>query len=170
VVVITINLLTVTEMKKALALATLAAAVLVAQTAHAQSIEISSTDSRTFDKGPVKNFTGSIVRDPMFAKSDQTRVTVGQVTFEPGARSAWHTHPAGQILIVTSGTGWIQQWGGQKRVIKAGDVIWIPPGVKHWHGATATTGMSHIAIQEMIDGRNVDWLEAVSDQQYRIPP
>jgi quercetin dioxygenase-like cupin family protein len=100
------------------------------------------------------------------AATGHTRVTVGHVTFAPGARTAWHTHPAGQILIVTYGTGWIQQWGAERREIKPGDVVWIPPGVKHWHGGTATNGMSHMAIQEMVDGRNVDWLEKVSDEQY----
>jgi quercetin dioxygenase-like cupin family protein len=89
------------------------------------------------------------------------------VIFTPAARSAWHTHPAGQILIVTSGTGWIQEEGGQKREIKPGDVIWTPPGVKHWHGATATNSMSHMAITNMVDGKNVDWMEQVSDDQYR---
>ena len=95
------------------------------------------------------------------------RSTGGHVTFEPGARSAWHTHPAGQILIVTSGVGWVQEWNGDKREIRPGDVIWTPPGVKHWHGATATNEMSHVAIQELVDGRNVDWMEDVSDEQYR---
>ena len=95
-----------------------------------------------------------------------TRATGGHVTFEPGARSAWHTHPAGQILIVTSGVGWVQEWEGEKREIRPGDVIWTPPGVKHWHGATATNGMSHIAIQDAVDGKNVDWLEKVGEEQY----
>jgi quercetin dioxygenase-like cupin family protein len=93
--------------------------------------------------------------------------TSGLVTFAPGARSAWHTHPAGQLLIVTSGTGWVQEEGGEKREIKPGDVIWTPPGVKHWHGATATTSMGHIAITSVVDGKNVDWAEKVSDEQYR---
>ena len=97
--------------------------------------------------------------DPLFAATDHTRATGGHVTFEPGARTAWHTHPAGQTLIVTSGIGWVQQWGGEKREIRPGDVIWTPPGVKHWHGATATNGMSHIAIQEQVDGKVVDWME-----------
>ncbi|MCY1417265.1 Cupin domain protein [compost metagenome] len=88
------------------------------------------------------------------------------MTFQPGARSVWHTHPLGQTLVVTSGMGWIQQENGEKIVIKPGDVIWTPPGVKHWHGATATTGMSHIAIQESLDGKNVEWLEPVTDAQY----
>ncbi len=104
--------------------------------------------------------------DPLMGARTQTRVGAGHVTFEPGARSAWHTHPAGQILIVTSGTGWVQDWGGEKREIKPGDVVWIPPGVKHWHGATATNAMRHIAVQETIDGRNVDWMEKVTDEQY----
>ncbi|WP_425064179.1 (R)-mandelonitrile lyase [Rhizobium rhododendri] len=90
----------------------------------------------------------------------------GHVTFDPGARSAWHTHPAGQILIVTSGTGWVQEEGAEKRVMRPGDVIWCPPDVKHWHGATATTGVSHIAITNMKDGTNVAWMEKVSDEQY----
>jgi quercetin dioxygenase-like cupin family protein len=89
------------------------------------------------------------------------------VSFEPCARSAWHTHPAGQTLIVTSGVGWIQEWGGQKREIRAGDVIWTPPGAKHWHGATAASPMTHIAIQEHVNGKVVDWMEQVSDEQYR---
>ena len=89
------------------------------------------------------------------------------MSFAPGARSAWHTHPLGQILIVTDGTGWIQQWGGPVEEIRTGDVIWIPPGVKHWHGATATTSMTHIAIQEQLNGRVVDWMEKVTDEQYR---
>lgn len=88
------------------------------------------------------------------------------MTFDAGARSAWHTHPLGQTLIVTAGTGWTQEWGGEKQVIKPGDVVWCPPSVKHWHGATATTGMSHIAIQEVLDGKNVEWMEHVSDEQY----
>jgi quercetin dioxygenase-like cupin family protein len=113
-------------------------------------------------------FTGSVRVDPLFAATDQTRVTVGHVTFEPGARTAWHTHPAGQILIVTSGTGWVQEWGSEKQEIKPGDVVWIPSGVKHWHGATATNGMSHIAIQEIVDGRNVDWMEKVTEEQYNM--
>ena len=91
----------------------------------------------------------------------------GLVTFAPGARSAWHTHPAGQLLIVTSGTGWVQEEGGAKREIKPADVIWTPPGVKHWHGASTTNGMSHIAITNMVNGKNVEWLEKVTDEQYQ---
>ena len=94
------------------------------------------------------------------------RSTGGHVTFAPGARSAWHTHPAGQVLIVTDGVGWVQEEGGAKREIKPGDVVWCPPGVKHWHGATATTAMRHIAITGTVDGKNVDWMEHVTDEQY----
>ena len=103
----------------------------------------------------------------LFPGHDPARTSGGKVSFAPGARSAWHTHPLGQILIVTDGTGWMQQWGGPVEEIRTGDVIWIPPGVKHWHGATATTSMTHIAIQEQLNGRVVDWMEKVTDEQYR---
>ena len=98
---------------------------------------------------------------------DPARVGAGQVTFEPGARTAWHTHPLGQTLIVTAGLGWVQREGGQVEEIRPGDVVWFPPGLKHWHGASLTTAMTHIAIQESVGGKNVDWLEKVSDEQYR---
>ncbi|MFJ3485468.1 cupin domain-containing protein [Pseudomonas sp. NPDC090202] len=116
--------------------------------------------------GAPANFVGNVRVDPLFAPRAPSTVSAGAVTFQPGARSAWHTHPLGQTLVVTSGTGWVQQDGGEKIVIKPGDVIWTPPGVKHWHGATATTGMSHIAIQESRDGKSVEWLEPVSEAQY----
>jgi quercetin dioxygenase-like cupin family protein len=116
--------------------------------------------------GSSSNFVGTVRVDPLFAARPPSRVTAGAVTFQPGARSAWHTHPAGQNLIVTSGVGWIQQEGGEKIVIKPGDVIWTPPGVKHWHGATNSTGMTHLAIQEVQDGKNVEWLEPVTNEQY----
>lgn len=134
--------------------------------AYAQSMEISTNGSRPFAKGPADNFIGSVVVEPLFKANDSMHSTGGDVTFAPGARSAWHTHPAGQILIVTSGTGWVQEEGGEKREIKPGDVIWTPPGVKHWHGATATTGMSHIAITNVLDGKNVEWMQQVSEEQY----
>ena len=133
-------------------------------------IEIKPNGSRPSAKGPAHNFTGSVVIDPLFDASAHTRATGGLVTFEPGARTAWHTHPAGQMLIVTSGTGWVQESGGERRQIQPGDVIWIPPNVKHWHGATTTNRMSHIAITNMVDGRNVDWLEQVSDLEYAGQP
>ena len=129
-------------------------------------MEISRNGTRPSAKGAAANFTGSAVVDPLYAPNEYTTSSGGLVTFEPGARSAWHTHPAGQTLIVTSGTGWVQEEGGPKIEIKPGDVIWTPPGVKHWHGATAANGMSHIAITNVVDGRNVDWLEHVTDEQY----
>jgi quercetin dioxygenase-like cupin family protein len=105
--------------------------------------------------------------DPLFSHDDPARVAGALVTFEPGARTAWHTHPLGQTLIVTAGRGWVQRVGGAVEEIFPGDVVWFPPGEKHWHGATATTGMSHIAIQEKLDGKSVDWMEQVGDAQYR---
>ena len=118
-------------------------------------------------KGAAANFTGDVIVEPLYGTNEQTSSTGGHVIFAPGARSAWHTHPAGQVLIVTSGSGWIQEEGGQKREIKPGDVIWTPPGVKHWHGATATNAMSHIAITNMVGGKNVDWMEHVNDDDYK---
>ena len=117
--------------------------------------------------GIVPEFHRFRARRFLFDAQDGARASSGRVTFQPGARSAWHTHPLGQILIVTSGTGWVQKWGSPKQEIREGDVVRIPPGRKHWHGATATTSMTHIAIQEQLDGRVVDWLEKVSDEQYR---
>jgi quercetin dioxygenase-like cupin family protein len=117
-------------------------------------------------KGSADTFTGSVQIEPLFPAKNPSRVSGGLVTFELGARSAWHTHPLGQTLIITSGGGWVQEWGGQNGEMKAGDVVSIPPGVKHWHGATASTGVSHIAIQETLDGKNVQWMEKVSDEQY----
>lgn len=147
--------------------AALPLALLVAAPAGAQTMEVMPNGSRPSAKGPAENFTGSVVVAPLFAPTAHTRASGGHVTFEPGARSAWHTHPAGQTLIVTSGVGWVQEWDGEKREIRPGDVVWTPPGVKHWHGATATTGMSHIAVQEVVEGRNVEWMEKVADEQYR---
>jgi quercetin dioxygenase-like cupin family protein len=133
----------------------------------AESTVISANGSRPSVKGAAANFTGDVIVEPLYGATEHTSSSGGQVIFAPAARSAWHTHPAGQILIVTSGTGWVQEEGGEKREIKPGDVIWTPPGVKHWHGATATTSMSHIAITNMVGGKNVDWLEQVSEEQYR---
>jgi quercetin dioxygenase-like cupin family protein len=144
----------------------LALSFVASATAYAQSMEVSVNGSRPASKGAAENFTGSVVVEPLFAANGSMHSTGGQVTFAPGARSAWHTHPAGQILIVTSGTGWVQEQGGEKRAIKPDDVIWTPPGVKHWHGATATNGMSHIAITNVVDGKNVEWMEHVSNEQY----
>ena len=130
-------------------------------------MEIMRNGSRPSQKGPEQYFTGAVRIDPIVQAPDPSRVTCAWVTFEPGARSAWHTPPLGQTLIITSGVGWTQCWGEPKQEIRPGDVIWCPPGDKHWHGATATTGMSHIAIQEHNgDGKVVEWLERVSDAQY----
>lgn len=151
---------------KALFAGAVALALTASGDARAQSMEILPNGSRPSAPGPASNFTGSAVITPLFSAVAPARSTGGQVTFAPSARSNWHTHPAGQILIVTSGKGWVQEWNGQRREIQPGDVVWTPPGVKHWHGATVTTGLTHIAIQENIDGRNVDWLEPVTDTQY----
>ncbi len=118
--------------------------------------------------GPAETFTGTVRVDPLFPATDPSRVSAGLVSFEPCARSAWHTHPLGQRLIVTAGCGRVQLWGGPIQEIRPGDIVTIAPGEKHWHGAAPTTAMSHIAIQESLDGRNVDWLEHVSDEQYGI--
>ena len=153
-------------MKHMIATAT-ALGLLAVSPAFAESTQISPNGSRPSAKGAAQYFTGAVVVDPLYAANDSTTSTGGLVTFEPGARSAWHTHPGGQHLFVTSGTGWVQEEGGQKREIKPGDVIWTPPGVKHWHGATETNAMSHIAITNMVGGKNVDWMEHVTDEQYR---
>jgi quercetin dioxygenase-like cupin family protein len=134
--------------------------------AHDQLIEIKRNGSRPSARGSAQNFTGFVVIEPLFDATEHTHATGGLVTFEPGARTAWHTHPAGQTLIVTSGTGWVQEWGGERRQIQPGDVIWIPPDVKHWHGAMATNRMSHIAITNVLNGKAVDWMEQVSDEEY----
>jgi quercetin dioxygenase-like cupin family protein len=117
-------------------------------------------------KGASDWFTGSVRIDPLITAADPARVVCGSVTFEPGARTAWHTHPLGQILIVTAGCGWTQCEGEAREEIRAGDVIWCPPGHRHWHGATPTTSMTHIAVQEALDGKVVDWMEHVTDEQY----
>lgn len=132
----------------------------------ATSMRISRDDARPPSPGPQTFFTGDVTMKPLFGPVGAANAFAGQLTFAPSARSAWHTHPAGQTLIVTSGTGWVQQWGGVRQQINPGDVIWTPPGVKHWHGATTSGEMTHIAIQEELDGRFVDWLEKVSDEQY----
>jgi quercetin dioxygenase-like cupin family protein len=135
--------------------------------ARAQKMEVSPNGSRPTAAAPAEYFTGSVLLEPLFGAKDGMPATGGLVTFAPGARSAWHTHPAGQLLIVTSGTGWLQEEGGAKREIKPGDVIWTPPRIKHWHGATTINAMSHIAITNMVNGKNVEWLEKVSDEQYQ---
>jgi quercetin dioxygenase-like cupin family protein len=130
-------------------------------------MKITRAGSQASLKGPAEWFTGTVRVDPLFQAPEPGRVGGGHVTFEPGARSAWHTHPLGQTLIVTSGLGWAQADGGPIEEIRPGDVIWFPAGLKHWHGATPTTAMTHIAITELLDGKNADWMEKVSDEQYR---
>jgi quercetin dioxygenase-like cupin family protein len=130
-------------------------------------MDIKRAGSRPSGKGPAEYFTGAVRVDPLFQAADPARVVGASVTFEPGARTAWHTHPLGQTLIVTSGLGWAQREGGPVEEIRPGDVVWFPPGEKHWHGATPTTAMTHIAIQEALNGKTVDWMEQVGDAQYR---
>jgi quercetin dioxygenase-like cupin family protein len=129
-------------------------------------MDITRSDSQPSVKGPADWFTGTVRIDSPFKGSDAARVTGATVTFESGARTAWHTHPLGQTLIVTAGCGFAQRWGGPIEQILPGDLVWFPPGEKHWHGASPTTAMTHIAIQEQLDGKAVDWLEKVSDEQY----
>lgn len=119
-------------------------------------------------KGPEDWFTGAVRVDPLFEANNARRAAASSVTFEPGARTAWHTHPLGQTLIVTSGCGWVQKEGGPVEEIHPGDVIWFEPNEKHWHGAKATTAMTHIAIYENLDGKVVEWMEKVSDEQYQL--
>jgi quercetin dioxygenase-like cupin family protein len=133
-------------------------------------IQITRNGSQPSVRGPADWFTGSVRIDPLFGAKETARAAASLVTFEPGARTAWHTHPLGQTLVVTSGLGWVQRAGGPILEIRPGDVVWFPPGLKHWHGATPTTALSHIAIQEQLNGKVVDWLEQVSDREYRPMP
>jgi quercetin dioxygenase-like cupin family protein len=159
-------------MKRLLTMAAMLAAVPMsmadAATAGAdeQRMEISRAQTRPAAPGPAETFTGEVSVTPLFGTNQVRNASSGRVAFSPCARSAWHTHPAGQTLIVTDGTGWVQQWGHEKQQLNAGDVVWTPPGVKHWHGATDSTALTHIAIQEHVNGSGVDWLEHVSDEQY----
>jgi quercetin dioxygenase-like cupin family protein len=130
-------------------------------------MEIKRGGSQPSQKGPEEYFTGTVRIDPLFEMPVPARARGANVTFEPGARSAWHTHPLGQTLIVTSGCGWVQSEGQPKVEIRPGDVIWCPPNEKHWHGATPTTAMTHIALQEALDGKVVEWMEKVTDEEYR---
>ncbi|MFU3924531.1 (R)-mandelonitrile lyase [Pseudomonas citronellolis] len=149
-----------------LPLALLANVCAHADEAAPSHIALTPNGSQASLQGAQETFSGSVRIDPLFAPKEPSRASGGLVTFEPGARSAWHTHPLGQTLVVTAGKGWVQEWNGERHEMNPGDVVWIPPGVKHWHGATATTGVSHIAVQEALNGRNVEWLEKVSDEQY----
>ncbi|WP_340372145.1 cupin domain-containing protein [Peribacillus sp. FSL E2-0218] len=138
----------------------------LAADAKENSQTITRDGYQTSSKGSAEFFTGNVRIDSLFSENDSAPYTGGYVTFQPSARSAWHTHPAGQRLIVTEGVGWVQEWGGPIEKIREGDVVWCPPGVKHWHGATPTTSMTHIALTGMLEGNNVEWLEKVSDEQY----
>jgi quercetin dioxygenase-like cupin family protein len=129
-------------------------------------MDIKRSGSQPSTKGPADWFTGTVRIDPLFDTPPPARAAGASVTFEPGARTAWHTHPLGQVLIITAGVGRAQRWGGPVEEIRPGDVVWIPPGEKHWHGASPTTAMTHIAIQEKLDGKAVEWMEHVSSKQY----
>jgi len=129
-------------------------------------MRITRSGTQPSQKGPSDWFTGAVRIDPLFQTSDPARAAGAQVTFEPCARTVWHTHPLGQTLIVASGAGRVQEWGGPVEEIRPGDVVWTPPGVKHWHGAAPTTAMTHIAVQEALDGKVVEWMEKVTDEQY----
>lgn len=130
-------------------------------------MEIKRVGSQLPRRGPADWFTGAVRIDPLLNAFDPARAQGASVTFEPGARTAWHTHPLGQTLIVTAGVGWVQRWGGRIEEIRPGDVVWFPPGEKHWHGGTEQNAMTHIAIQEVENGKVVDWMEYVTDEQYR---
>lgn len=131
-----------------------------------KAVSVTRAGANPSTAGPSSNFTGAVRVDSRFSGTAPATIGGGTVTFEPGARTAWHTHPLGQTLIVTAGVGLVQHWGGEVQEIRPGDIAWIPPGVKHWHGAIATTGMSHIAISEARDGKSVEWMEHVTDEQY----
>jgi quercetin dioxygenase-like cupin family protein len=149
---------------------TLLATSIAAASAFAQEsrdIIVHRAGSQAPSIGAAENFKGAVRVEGRFQGRAPARVSGGTVTFEPGARTAWHTHPLGQTLIVTAGVGLVQHWGSAIQEIRSGDVVWIPPGVKHWHGATATMGVTHIAISEALDGKTVEWMEHVSDEQYR---
>src|SRR3954451_3933382 len=130
-------------------------------------MELKRSGSQASVQGPDETFTGKVRIDPLNSAPEPARVSCALVTFDPGARSAWHFHPLGQTLVVTQGCGWVQSEGGPKQEIRAGDVVWCPAKERHWHGATSTTAMSHIAIQEALDGKVVEWMEKVSDDEYQ---
>lgn len=135
--------------------------------AQAQDIEVSEFESRRTFVGSAENFTGTAIINLLFGPREAARAAAARVMFAPGARTAWHSHPRGQTLVVTSGRGWVMQRGGERREIEPGDVVWTPPGVEHWHGATQTHSMSHVAIQEEQDGSVVNWMELVTDEEYQ---
>lgn len=142
----------------------------LASGAEAAAVKVTRIGTQASAKGPAEYFTGVVRVDSPFQGASPARVGGATVTFEPGARTAWHTHPLGQTLIVTAGPGLVQHWNGPVQEIRPGDIVWIPPGVKHWHGAGPNAAMSHIAIAESLDGKPVAWLEKVSEEQYRQRP
>src|SRR5215204_769577 len=144
--------------------------LLASAVTEAQTLTITRGGSRPVRQAPAENFTGAAHVDMLFETLDSLHASGGSVTFEPGARTAWHSHPAGQILIVTAGTGRVQRWGDRIEEIRTGDVVRIPPGQKHWHGAAPQASMTHIAITEPRDGTNVRWMEKVTDEQYNAAP
>ena len=144
----------------------LAALAPLAYAGSASKVEISRTAAGDGTVAPAQNFTGTVRLKSQFRREAPSRLSGALVTFEPGARTNWHTHPIGQTLIVTDGVGHVQNWGAKRETIREGDIVWIPPGVKHWHGASATSAMSHVAFVETLDGKTVDWLEPVSSEQY----
>ena len=133
-------------------------------------MDIFSAPGRTTNKAKPEWFTGTVFHEPIVEAPEPARIRAARVSFAPGARTAWHTHPLGQTLYVLSGVGRVQTWGGPVQVIRAGDTVWIPPHEKHWHGATPTNGMVHVAMQESLDGKHVDWMEHVTDEQYAVAP
>ncbi len=141
-------------------------AILAAVPAPAEEITITPSDARPSTRAPAQAYTGAAVAETLGVPNDSSRVMAVRVTFEPGARTAWHNHPAGQYLIVTSGVGWVQERGGKKREIRSGDVVWTPPGVVHWHGATTTDSLSHLAIWDFVEGSGGELMEHVSDEVY----
>ncbi|RYG35753.1 cupin domain-containing protein [bacterium] len=150
-------------------LVTVALAITVAAQGNRskEGVSVSPSETRKAQPGPEQNFTGEVSVKPLFHAKAPGRTGGSLVTFPPGARTAWHTHPLGQTLVVTDGTGWVGQWGGKTQTFRKGDVAWIPANVKHWHGATPTTSMSHIAIYENLNGSPVEWMEKVTDEPYR---
>lgn len=137
-----------------------------ASNANSKNIKIIKSESQTASPVSAEHFTGSVQLTPLVKGQEPSCLSCASVSFDPSARSAWHTHPRGQLLIVTAGIGLIQEWGEPIRKIQKGDVIWTPPEVKHWHGATPSSSMTHIAIQEFVNGKNVEWMEKVTDEQY----
>lgn len=153
-------------MATATALAILSTPSVFASPVGSDNIVITRNGSQASIKGSDQWFSGAVRVDMLFQPQSPSRTSAGLVTFEPGARTAWHSHPLGQTLVVTAGKGWVQEWSREKREVQPGDVVWFPPNVKHWHGATQATALSHIAIQEVLNGKNAEWMEKVSDEQY----